>query len=139
MPPRPVPESTRVPTAQTSVRPAGIVDRFGPGLVPLSLVVALAVAVSVWDPHQSGSWAVCPTRALLGVDCPGCGSLRGLHDLVHGNVAESIGHNALLIPGILFLVYAVFRRPGSRWAVAWGIAFAVFTIARNLPGSPLAA
>ena len=55
------------------------------------------------------------------------------------NLAESIGHNALLIPGILFLVYAIFRRPGSRWAIAWGAVFVVFTVLRNLPGSPLAA
>lgn len=107
--------------------------------MPLGLVLALAVAVSIRDPHRSGSWAVCPTQALLGLDCPGCGSLRGLHDLARGNVTEAVGHNLLLIPGVLFLLYAVFKRPGSRWALIWGVAFVVFTVARNLPGSPLAA
>lgn len=131
--------TTRAPAAQSDARSKSIIDRAGPGLVPLGIVLAITVAVAVRDPHQPGSWLVCPTRALFGVDCPGCGSMRGLHDLAHGHIAESIGHNALLIPGILFLVYAVFRRPGSRWAIAWGVVFAVFTILRNLPGSPLAA
>ena len=56
-----------------------------------------------------------------------------------GDIGAAMGHNILLIPGILFFVYAVFRRPGSRWAVVWGVAFVLFTIVRNLPGSPLAA
>lgn len=108
-------------------------------VAPLAVVLALTAAVALRDPHRAGSWAVCPTHALLGIDCPGCGSLRGLNDLAHGRVSESIGHNALLIPGVLFLAYAALRRPGSRWAVAWGVAFTVFVVLRNLPGSPLAA
>lgn len=106
--------------------------------MPLGLVVALATAVAVRDPHESGSWGLCPTYALLGVYCPGCGSLRGLHDLTQGSIAESIGHNALLIPGILFLLLAAFKRPGSRWATVWLVVFVVFTAARNIPGSVLA-
>lgn len=135
----PNPSTTRSPATTPATRPTNIIDRAGPGLVPLVIVLALTVAVSVRDPHAPGSWLVCPSRALFGLDCPGCGSMRGLHDLAHGNLAESVGHNALLIPGILFLVYAIFRRPGSRWAIAWGAMFVVFTVLRNLPGSPLAA
>jgi len=131
--------SLTAPASTDSSGGAGLLDRVGPGWAPLGVVAALLVAVTIRDPHQSGSWLVCPTRALLGVDCPGCGSLRGLHDLGQGDIGAAMGHNILLIPGILFFVYAVFRRPGSRWAVVWGVAFVLFTIVRNLPGSPLAA
>ena len=43
--------------------------------------------------------------ALLGVQCPGCGSLRGVHDLATGQVAEAVGHNALLVPVLAVLVW----------------------------------
>jgi hypothetical protein len=48
------------------------------------------------DPNQPGHYPVCPTRALLGIDCPGCGLMRGTHDLLHGNVAGALDHNVLL-------------------------------------------
>lgn len=131
------PQSSRAAAGRSGVR--GKSREQLRNLAPLAVVLTMAIAVSVRDPHQSGMWPACPTHALLGIDCPGCGSMRALHDLTHGHVAESIGHNALLIPGLLFLAYAAVRRPGSRWAIAWGIAFAVFVVLRNLPGSPLAA
>lgn len=105
---------------------------------PVLAVAALGALVSVRDPHVPGAWAVCPTYAALGVFCPGCGSLRALHDLVAGRFAESVGHNALVVPGLAFLLYAAFRRPGSRWGWLWLAVFGLFTLARNLPGSPLA-
>ncbi len=118
--------------------PTSTVRQMTPRLLPLGLVVALATAVAVRDPHASGSWALCPTNALLGIYCPGCGSLRGLHDLTQGRIIESVGHNALLIPGILFLLFAAFRRPGSRWATVWLVAFVMFFVVRNIPGSVFA-
>lgn len=107
-------------------------------LLPLAVLLVAGVAVALRDPHQHGSWGVCPTYALFGVYCPGCGSLRGLHDLQAGRVAESVGHNALIIPAILFLAWTVFRRPGRTWSYVWLGLFLVFTVARNIPGSPLA-
>lgn len=107
-------------------------------LLPLTALLAMTVAVTVRDPHQGGSWGVCPTYAIFGVYCPGCGSLRGLHDLAAGQVSESVGHNALLIPAIAFLLVAAFRRPGRLWSWFWLVLFLGFTVLRNLPGSPLA-
>ena len=54
----------------------------------------------IWavDPNESGHYPLCPTRALLGIDCPGCGFLRGMHDLLHGDLAGATDHNALLLP-----------------------------------------
>lgn len=108
-------------------------------VAPLVLVAAITAAVTVRDPHGPGSWGVCPTQAICGIDCPGCGSLRALHDLTAGHWAESMGHNALVVPAILFIAYATVRLPGTRWSLAWTVVFLVFTVLRNLPGSPLAA
>jgi hypothetical protein len=44
----------------------------------------------------------CPFRSLTGLLCPGCGSQRGIHQLLHGHFAEAFKLNALLIPSILY-------------------------------------
>jgi hypothetical protein len=67
------------------------------------------------DPNNPGHYPLCPTQALLGLDCPGCGALRGTHDLITGNVGGALDHNVLLI---VFLPIAVVL--WGRWVVrAW--------------------
>ena len=41
-------------------------------------------------------WPECWFRQLTGLPCPTCGATRSVLSLVHGNVAEAIGHNPLL-------------------------------------------
>ena len=89
----PNPSTTSSPAATPVVRSTNIIDRAGPGLVPLGIVLALTVAISVRDPHAPGSWLVCPSRALFGLDCPGCGSMRGLHDLAAGTQSRRLRHS----------------------------------------------
>lgn len=110
-----------------------------------------AVLLVVRDPHVGGSFGLCPSLALTGLYCPGCGSLRGMHDLFTGQVAESMGHNLLLLPGLAYVVWwwvgelaAAHGRsipgPPRSSAIAIGVLVLVvaFTVLRNLPGSPLA-
>lgn len=122
---------------------------------PVATVAGLAaatVALRLRDPHEAWSWGVCPL-ALLGIHCPGCGGLRAVNDLTHGDLAAAASSNLLLVVAIPFVVLAL-----ARWGVdAWhgrqrgraalpsgpvlyvGIAaMALFTVARNLPGSWLA-
>lgn len=123
---------------------------FAPAGTALAAVLALSALV-IRDPHQGGSWAQCPTLALTGEYCPGCGSLRALHDLATGDVVEAIGHNLFAIVSLVWLGWAwlawtvresggTLRPPPSGRLFCWGllVGIAVFTIARNLPGSPLA-
>jgi hypothetical protein len=49
---------------------------------------------------------VCPTNALLGIDCPGCGSLRMIHSLRHGDPVSALRFNALALVALAFLVVA---------------------------------
>ncbi len=75
-------------------------------LAPLTAgaaAVAGCVLVFAVDPNEPGHYPICPTRALLGIDCPGCGLMRGTHDLLHGNLAGAVDHN-LLIPVLAPLV-----------------------------------
>ena len=53
-----------------------------------------------------GILPVCPTRALLGIDCPGRGSLRMIYSLLHLDVAGALRYNALGLVAVLLLVWA---------------------------------
>ncbi|HEY9562135.1 MAG TPA: DUF2752 domain-containing protein [Nocardioides sp.] len=107
-------------------------------------------ALVLRDPHAEGSFAVCPST-LLGFYCPGCGSLRGTHDLLTGHPLEAVGHNLLLIPALAWLTWWLVaqtaaswgrRIPGppdsSRFAIGLLVVIAVFVVLRNVPGSPRA-
>lgn len=63
-------------------------------LAGAGLALALALLFAL-DPARAPV-SLCPVHALLGLDCPGCGSLRGVHDLLHGDWRGALGHNALL-------------------------------------------
>jgi len=64
-------------------------------------VAALAVAGCTYlafvNPNEPGHYPICPSRAIFGVDCPGCGGMRGMNCLLHGDVAGALNHNLLLL------------------------------------------
>ncbi|GGR01280.1 DUF2752 domain-containing protein [Streptomyces netropsis] len=122
---------------------------------PLGVAAALATAagyVGAVDPNEPGHYPVCPLLHHTGLYCPGCGGLRGVHALAHGDLTTALGANALAVAG--YAAFAVFwavwlaralravpagpvrTRPGHWWAL--GGVVLVFTVVRNLPfGSAL--
>jgi hypothetical protein len=72
------------------------------------------VALRLHDPHQRGSWGLCPFKAVTGWDCPACGSLRAVNDLGHGRLAEAAHSNLLFLASIPVLlgIWALWVRRG---------------------------
>jgi len=68
----------------------------GPGLVGVGLVVATAY-ISIVDPNNPGHYPLCPLKAFTGLDCPGCGGMRAVHSLVHGDFVGAMNHNLLAV------------------------------------------
>lgn len=127
-----------------TVRP-GRTDRAQSSALALSSMGACAV-IALVDPGTAGRYPVCPTQALLGIDCPACGTLRGLHALSRGRVADALGHNVLLLVAVPIALLIWFRwartavglplRPLEmpRWVLPTTVVVAaIFTIVRNLP------
>jgi hypothetical protein len=56
------------------------------------------------DPHESGSYGFCPFLLVTGEPCPGCGGLRAMNDLTHGNIVGALSSNAMAV--VLLVVMA---------------------------------
>ena len=86
----------------------------GPSLLAAAILGA-SVLLHVRDPHRSGSWGYCPWLLLTGTYCPGCGGLRAVNDLTHGDVAAAASSNLLFVASIPALVLWWARVMSDRW------------------------
>jgi hypothetical protein len=108
------------------------------------------VLLSVCDPASSGIFPPCPLRYLTGLYCPGCGSLRAIHQLLHGDLRQAWAMNPLTVLLLPFVTYglaseALFALRGRRLPSVMLPAASIralcaliimFGIARNLPLHP---
>jgi hypothetical protein len=60
-----------------------------------------------FEPGKTGFFPSCPFRALTGFNCPGCGTTRALHQLLHGNLVAAFELNPLTILLLPVLAYAL--------------------------------
>lgn len=79
----------------------------------LAGVIAAAGYVTIVDPNRPGHYPTCPFLAVTGYYCPGCGSLRMIHAIGHGHLAEAFGRNPLAFATLPVLAYL-----WVRWAWA---------------------
>ena len=137
--------TTVTTTPASEVRTARRQRMVGPA-VTIGGLALLTVALHVRDPHEQNSWGLCPSAA-LGFSCPGCGGLRAVNDLTHGDVGAALSSNLLLVVAMPLAVVALALWTADRWrgtapTVPWGrlrplvpvlvVAVVAFTVARNL-------
>ncbi|MGW4893616.1 DUF2752 domain-containing protein [Kitasatospora sp. NPDC004240] len=135
-----------------SARPS-VLRRLGPPLAALAAVAAPCAYVATVDPNAPGHYPDCPVLTATGWWCPGCGGLRCVHALTHGDVFTALQDNAPAV--LLFVVLSVFWARwlwaavrggpaprvvlGLRQTVLVALLLLVFTVVRNLPvGAALA-
>jgi hypothetical protein len=118
-------------------------------LAVAGLGAAGAAYLLVADPHDPAvPMPGCPTRWVTGLDCPACGGLRLVHDLLHGQVRAAAHDNLYLLacgPVLAALLgrQAVAVARGSVAPVPRPIALglgggaALWMAVRNRPGWPL--
>jgi hypothetical protein len=127
--------------------------QFFPALAVLAMGAAALVTLYLFDPATSGFYPICPLHQTTGLLCPGCGTLRAMHQLTHGNFAAAWGFNPLavaLLPVALWLAVreliwlttsrrlpGIVTRPIFGWALVAGLV--IFGILRNVPISRLMA
>jgi hypothetical protein len=127
-----------------------VLRRHGPVAALVLLAAAGLILLRIFDPAQSGIFPPCPVRYLTGLYCPGCGSLRAVHALLHGDLRRAWAMNPLamtLLPfigyGLISEVHAHFRGralPGMMLPAtairALCVIILLFGVVRNLPLHP---
>ena len=113
-----------------------------------AVVMGGGILYACYDPGSSVYFPKCPFYFLTGLKCPGCGSQRAVHSLLHLDIAQAFSYNALLVlslPILLLLGYAELarkknplfyrkiHRPVFIWSyfvivVAWGICRNIFNV-----------
>jgi hypothetical protein len=110
---------------------------------------AAAGLAIVWrfSPTEYSFYPICPIARWTNLQCPGCGSTRALHALLHGHVFDAMQLNLMftLIFPILFLWGAVQYWSAIRngrflqlqvpngWYQCAALVLVVFGIVRNIP------
>jgi hypothetical protein len=89
-------------------------------LLILGTAVLAAAGLFLFDPATAGFYPPCLFRTFLGVQCPGCGSLRAAHQLLHGNISEAWALNKPLLialPLVAAISLFTFLRKSSKTPV----------------------
>ena len=112
--------------------------------------IAAVILLRVFDPASSRLFPPCPVHYFTGFYCPGCGSLRAIHQLLHGKMQAAWAMNPLSVLLFPFLAYGLaceamffLRRqrlpqvtlPGA-WIRVLCAAILLFGVVRNLPFHP---
>ena len=67
-------------------------------------LVAVGVIYFAYNPSDSVWFPKCPFLLLTGLRCPGCGSQRTIHALLHLDFRSAFRYNALLIGSIPYII-----------------------------------
>lgn len=114
------------------------------------VIITASVVLFRYNPATSGLYPSSPFRVLTGLYCPGCGTLRGLHQLLHGQLITAFGLNPLMIISLPFLtcsyinygfeairgkaLLTIFIPPKLIWFLLQAIM--AYWVVRNIPLSP---
>lgn len=109
------------------------------------LFVVMASVYFFFDPAEAGWMPKCIWKAATGTDCPGCGTQRMAHSLMHGDFRAAWHANAFaicMLPVIGFMVWlelfrerypVLYRRVHAPWVIGVLLASVIlWWVVRNL-------
>jgi len=110
-------------------------------MVTAGVCAAVAAVLFVLDPTRVGIFPPCLLHEYTGWWCPGCGSTRALHQLLHGQLATAFRLNPLAVSLLPLIGYWVVRRGRVPMKPVWIwtllVVIVCFGILRNVPVYPL--
>ncbi len=115
-----------------------------PWVVAIAALVAVMMLLHFFPPGQVPIYPLCPLKQTTGLDCPGCGGLRAMHQLTNGNLIAAWQLNPFVFLFIPLVAYEAFVRGWLKQArlsvlerprllVVMGLFLLAFTLVRNLP------
>ncbi len=121
--------------------------KIGLGIAITIVVVGMLLVFYTLDPAEQPVFPRCPFLLLTGYECPGCGSQRAIHSLLHLDFRAAFRYNALMVVAIPYILVGIYlqyfggsrRHPKvekalfGRWsALTVLVLVLVFWIGRNL-------
>jgi len=104
-----------------------------------SLMLLFAVLLAAFPPEEHSFYPRCQFNEFTGLKCPGCGTTRAIHHLLHGELKTALTYNFFLIlslPVLFVFFYWQWKNPKAypkpRWIYAYVIAMLLFGILRNV-------
>ena len=143
--------SPHAPSSMAPSRPQGVAGRARARALAAPAAVAVGAAavltlLHVVTPYEGGTYPTCPSLALTGYYCPGCGSLRALSSLSSLDLAGAWDMNPLAVvmgPGLAGSWFGGARRAATgrprTWLappwVLWALLglIVAYWVARNVP------
>ncbi len=119
-------------------------------MLPIAAVLGLVAFAFLFNPVTSGLYPICTFHQLTGLYCPGCGSTRALHALLHLRPADALSMNPLMVLSLPFVAAWFLRdflrrrakRDGPHRvlhpAIIWSILalIIIYWVLRNIPHYP---
>lgn len=75
------------------------------------ILLLLCVGIIVYflfNPETANFFPPCPFTYLTGLQCPGCGSQRAIHNLLHLNISRAFYFNPLLVVTFPYVLSGVY-------------------------------
>ncbi len=116
----------------------------------LLLLVPLAALFFHLDPATQPIFPKCIFHSLTGLHCPGCGSQRAIHDLLHFDIEGVVQNNFLFLPALVISIYGIIVPFSNRYfntsfknflnhpktPVIIALLILLFWVIRNIPFYP---
>ncbi|MFT3993445.1 MAG: DUF2752 domain-containing protein [Dysgonomonas sp.] len=73
------------------------------------IILLIGIAIYfIFSPEDSKYFPQCPFHYFTGLDCPGCGSQRAIHSLLHLEIKKAFLYNPLLVVAIPYIIMGIY-------------------------------
>ena len=76
-------------------------------VIILMLIAALYIFYTL-NPETHSIFPKCPFLLATGLECPGCGSQRAIHQLLHLNLLAALRYNAFMVLAMPYIFFGVY-------------------------------
>jgi hypothetical protein len=87
------------------------VHRVPKTIIGVAAGVLLAAALFIFytfDPGTHAFFPKCPFLLVSGYKCPGCGSQRAIHSLLHLRIGDALRYNAFVLPALPYIFLGIY-------------------------------